>query len=67
MSDLVLVAAADDGIATVTLNRPEKKNALSIALRDEMSDALDAIASDDAVRVVVITGAGSVFSAGCND
>ena len=53
-----------DGVVTVTLNRPEKKNALSIALRDEVSDAFDALAADDAVRVVVITGAGSVFSAG---
>ena len=41
MGDLVLVAAVDDGVATVTLNRPEKKNALSIALHDEVSDAFD--------------------------
>ena len=64
MGDLVLVAAADDGVATVTLNRPEKKNALSIALRDEVSDAFDALAVDESVRVVVLTGAGSAFSAG---
>ena len=64
MSDLAVVGDNVDGVVTVTLNRPEKKNALSIALRDELSDAFDALASDDAVRVVVITGAGSVFSAG---
>ncbi len=64
MAGLVLVAAADDGVATVTLNRPEKKNALSIALRDEVSDAFDALAVDESVRVVVLTGAGSAFSAG---
>ena len=64
MSDLAVVGENVDGVVTVTLNRPEKKNALSIALRDEMSDALDALSSDDAVRVVVITGAGAVFSAG---
>ena len=64
MNDLVQVSDAADGIVTVTLNRPEKKNALSIALRDEVSDALDALASDDRVRVVIITGAGSAFSAG---
>ena len=64
MSDLVLREGPADGVATLTLNRPEKKNALSIALRDELSDALDALAPDDAVKVVVITGAGDVFSAG---
>jgi enoyl-CoA hydratase/carnithine racemase len=64
MTGLVQVSDAVDGIVTVTLNRPEKKNALSIALRDELSDALDALAADDSVRVVVLTGAGSAFSAG---
>lgn len=64
MSDLVLRTAPTDGVASLTLNRAEKKNALSIALRDEMSDALDALAGDDAVKTVVITGAGDVFSSG---
>jgi enoyl-CoA hydratase/carnithine racemase len=54
----------DRGLAVVTLQRPERRNALSIALRDEMSDALDALADDEALRVVVVTGAGAVFSAG---
>ena len=49
---------------TLTLNRADKKNALSIAVRDEMSDALDDLAGDEAVRTVVVTGAGNVFSAG---
>src|SRR4051794_21477966 len=48
----------------VVLDRPEKKNALSIALRDEVSDCLDRFAGDEAVKSVVITGAGDVFSAG---
>ena len=65
MSDpLLLRTAPDDGVVTLTLNRPDKKNALSIALRDEVSDALDELADDDAVRTVVLTGAGDVFSAG---
>jgi enoyl-CoA hydratase len=51
-------------VSTIVLNRPEKKNALSIALRDEVSDAFDALAADEATRVVVITGSGSAFSAG---
>jgi enoyl-CoA hydratase len=53
-----------DGIATLTLDRPERKNALSVELRDRVSDVLDALAADEAVRVVVLTGAGDVFSAG---
>jgi len=61
---LLLRSAPDDGVVTLTLNRPDKKNALSIALRDEVSDALDAVACDDAVKTVVITGAGDVFSSG---
>ncbi len=61
---LVQVSDAADGVVTVTLNRPEKKNALSIAVRDEVADALDALAVDDRVRAVILTGVGSVFSAG---
>jgi enoyl-CoA hydratase len=61
---LLLRSGPDDGVVTLTLNRPDKKNALSIALRDEVSDALDAVAGDDAVKTVVITGAGDVFSSG---
>ena len=61
---LVLRTAPEDGVVTLTLNRADKRNALSIALRDEVSDALDDLAGDDAVTTVVITGAGDVFSAG---
>jgi enoyl-CoA hydratase/carnithine racemase len=61
---LVLRTAPEDGVVTLTLNRAEKKNALSIALRDELSDALDDLGGDEAVKTVVITGAGDVFSAG---
>ena len=64
MADHVLVSEPVDGIATVTLNRPEKKNALSIAVRDEFSDALDTLAARDAVKLAVVTGAGDTFSAG---
>ena len=53
-----------DGVVTLTLNRADKKNALSIAVRNEMSDALDDLAGDEAVKSVVVTGAGNVFSAG---
>lgn len=61
----LLVDGPDDiGVATVTVNRPEKRNALSLALRDELLSALAALAANDAVKVVILTGAGEVFSAG---
>jgi enoyl-CoA hydratase len=63
MPELILFEQADS-IATITLNRPDRKNALSVQLRDEISDALDALAADEAVKVIVITGAGDTFSAG---
>ena len=53
-----------DGVATLTLNRPEKLNALSAALLAEFSDALDVVDGDHDVRVLVLTGAGRAFSAG---
>ena len=60
----VTVTEPADGVVLLTLERPEKKNALSIAVRDEMSDALDRLAKDEDVKVVIITGAGDVLSAG---
>ena len=60
----MLRTAPYDGVVTLTLNRAEKKNALSIALRDELSDALDDLCGEEAVKTVVVTGAGDVFSAG---
>jgi enoyl-CoA hydratase len=54
----------EDGIATLTLARPDQRNALSIKMRDEITEQLGDWAKDTAVRVVVITGAGSSFCAG---
>ena len=51
-------------VATITLNRPEKRNALSAGLLREFSDALDDIQDDHDVNAVIITGAGRSFSAG---
>ncbi len=54
-----------DGVAVVTLNRPEAMNALSAALRAELAAAMRAVADDDTVRAVVLTGAGTrAFTAG---
>jgi len=52
------------GVTVLTMNRPDKRNALSIALRDAISDALDDLGTDTDVKVVIITGAGPAFSAG---
>jgi 2-(1,2-epoxy-1,2-dihydrophenyl)acetyl-CoA isomerase len=65
MSDTVLVERAD-GIATVTLNRPHKKNAITRELLDALDAALDAIARDPADRVLVLTGAAGDFSSGAD-
>jgi feruloyl-CoA hydratase/lyase len=53
-----------DGIGWVILNRPEKRNAMSPALHADMNEALDAMADDDDVKVVVLTGAGEAWCAG---
>lgn len=63
MGQHVLVEGGD-GLATVTLDRPEKRNALSIELRFELAAALAALAADDDVNCVLLTGAGSAFCAG---
>jgi enoyl-CoA hydratase/carnithine racemase len=63
MPGLVLVDSAD-GIATVTLNRAEKRNALSLELRDELADVFERLGGDPEVAVVVVTGAGTAFCAG---
>jgi len=65
MSFETLQLAVDDrGVATVTLNRPEKHNALNATLIDELHRAAGALAADDTVRVVLLTGAGKSFCAG---
>ena len=51
-------------IRTLTLNRPERRNALTPAMQDELLAALDATAADPAIRVLILTGAGTAFCAG---
>jgi 2-(1,2-epoxy-1,2-dihydrophenyl)acetyl-CoA isomerase len=55
-----------DGIATITLNRPERLNALDYALRAEVLKALETAAQDEVVRVLILTGAGRAFCAGAD-
>jgi enoyl-CoA hydratase len=64
MPQFLQVDASSGGVAWLTLNRPDKRNALSTALREEIADALDALAANPEVKCVVITGAGDVFCAG---
>jgi len=54
----------EDGIAWVKLNRPEKRNAMSVALAEEMNKVLDVLEIDDRCGVIVLTGVGEAFSAG---
>ncbi len=61
---LILNATPLDGVAWLTLNRPQARNALSAGLMRALDDALVAVAADPAVRVVVIAGAGPAFCAG---
>ncbi|OFZ87198.1 MAG: p-hydroxycinnamoyl CoA hydratase/lyase [Betaproteobacteria bacterium RBG_16_64_18] len=54
----------EDGIAWVSMNRPEKKNAINVELAKEMAAVVDALEIDDRCGVMVLTGAGDAFSAG---
>lgn len=54
----------DDGVATITLNRPDARNALNVTMTSEFDQTLVQIARDDTVRVVVLTGAAGTFCAG---
>jgi enoyl-CoA hydratase/carnithine racemase len=64
---LVLFDKLEDGVVVLTLNRPDKLNALSTALLGELSAALDAAEADPSARIVVMTGAGEkAFAAGAD-
>ena len=55
---------SENGITTLTLNQPDKKNSLSMAMLEALSEELETIASDSATRVVVLAAHGNVFCAG---
>ena len=59
-----LLRADADGVTTLTLNRPTQYNAINSAMLDALAAALDQVASDPSIRVVVIAGAGKAFSPG---
>ena len=59
-----LLVEFDDGVCVLTLNRPDKRNAMNPMLGEEVTDALERLRNDDRCRVLVITGAGESFCAG---
>ncbi len=66
MTDEVLLVEKTEDVAVLTLNRPEKLNALSGDLRGAMHDAIADVKADDAVRAVIFTGAGRGFCSGAD-
>lgn len=67
MSYTHIVFSVEEAIATITFNRPKALNALNAALLDEFADALRAVAADDAIRALILTGAGEkAFVAGAD-
>ncbi|MDQ2891840.1 MAG: crotonase/enoyl-CoA hydratase family protein [Pseudomonadota bacterium] len=66
MPDTITLDIASDGIATLTLNRPDKLNAFNSLMLGEMVAAFDRTDADDAVRAVIVTGEGRAFCAGAD-
>lgn len=64
MVEPVLLVEKEDGIATLTLNRPDQLNALSLELRECLHEELESIRTDSQIRAVILTGAGRAFCAG---
>jgi trans-feruloyl-CoA hydratase/vanillin synthase len=64
MSYKTLLIEKSDGVAILTFNRPDKKNAMNPQLHEDMTAALEELRYDDAARVLVLTGAGDTFCAG---
>jgi 2-(1,2-epoxy-1,2-dihydrophenyl)acetyl-CoA isomerase len=62
--DAPVLIGRNDAVATVTINRPHRRNALTTAVKDALREALADIAGDAAVRAVILTGAGGHFCAG---
>src|SRR5450631_3230754 len=66
MTESVLLTEVIGPVARLTLNRPKAMNSLNLAMLDELERALTEIERDNALRVLVITGAGSAFCAGAD-
>src|SRR4026209_2131145 len=66
MSYQTITLAVDDGIATLTVNRPEKLNALNAATMAELGSAIDEVRARDDISGLIVTGAGRAFIAGAD-
>ena len=66
MTYATIITDIADGIMTITLNRPDRLNAFTHEMRVETMDALDTADADDAVRGIIVTGAGRGFCAGAD-
>lgn len=66
MSEDIVLYDLDDGVATLTLNRPERKNAWTVELQTRYYNLLEQCESDDAVRAIIVTGAGDSFCPGAD-
>ena len=64
--ETLLVDVADNGVVTVTMNRPKKKNAVNAKMWDELRQTWSALANDPSVRCVIMTGAGDGFCSGAD-
>ena len=62
----MILTTDEEGVRTLTLNRPEKLNAFNDAQFDALADAVNEAGTDDTVKVIVLTGAGRAFSAGAD-
>lgn len=61
-----ITLVVEDGIATITLNRPDRMNAFTVTMMEELIAAFDRTDADDEVRAVIVTGAGRAFCAGAD-
>ena len=59
-----MLVDVDGGVATVTLNRPEQRNAINLTMQQELHDAIWGLDADESVRAIVVTGAGKAFCSG---
>src|SRR3954447_4611796 len=64
MSDDPVLVEADAGVLTITLNRPQARNAVDRALAEGVAAALDRLDAEDELRIAIITGAGGTFCSG---
>lgn len=66
LEEILVALETGEGVATITLDRPQKFNALNSAMIQQFNEALDTVAEDPDVRAVVVSGTGKAFAAGAD-